>query len=520
MRKPDTNVCFYEYFAKSVIGRARCLSYFGRSFSGNEVVRRINGIAKAFAEKGIQKGDVVAIHLPNSPECVFSLYALNKLGAVVFVTHPMLPPHALSSDLKQAKARFLICRAGEDREIPIERITCDLTRFLTPLKRLAGRFAGRVKENITFPYDAIGDLSIESETQGEDLALYLPSGGTTGEPKIIKIRNSALNKNAEATVSLAKIDLTGERVLLALPLYHGFGLSSALHGAVSGGAEGVIVPYFNAKKIAKEVCRGNITIILGVPNMFRKLTDEKPFQKGIGHMTLAFSGGDSLPEKLKIRYDSLAEKKGSESRLYQGYGLAETVSVCAACSFGEDKVGSIGKPVNAEIRIIKDTGEEAKEGEIGEISVSTDSMMDGYIGNEFEQGTSLLTGDLGYKDKDGFLFFTGRKKRIIVIGGMNVYPVEIERAAMTLPFVQDATAMEYIENEKPKIVLFCSDNSEYSEDYKTQKIFEVLSSSVIRYAIPSRILFLREFPKTAIGKTDYDALSKIAVESGLGSKKI
>ena len=507
----DVNLSFYEYFISRVLSSERCLSFYGRTFTGKEVAARVNGVANAFSRLGVKKGDVVAINLPNSPECVFSIYALNKIGATVFVTHPLLPTHALEKELKEAGASFLICRVGFGKELSVKRITCNLVGYFSPVKRGFLKFFARNFEKPTYPYSAIGEARVENaESRGEDVALYLPSGGTTGEPKIIKITNAAFNKNAEATVSLAKIPLASEGVLLVLPFYHGFGLSSSLHGAVSGGAEGVILPYFDVKKSAKYVKKGKVSIILGVPNMFRKLLENKDFLKGIGNMVLAFSGGDSLPEKLKARYDERAMKAGSESRLYQGYGLAETVSVCAACSKGEDKLGSIGKPVEAKIRIVREDGSEAKSGEIGEIAVSTDCMMEGYLGSSDTRSEFLLTGDLGYRDEEGFFFFTGRKKRVIVIGGMNVYPVEIERAAMDVGFLTDAAAVGYTENGKTKIALFCTDDSEYSEEIKAQKIREVLSQNVIRYAFPSEIVFLKEMPKTEIGKKDYALLDKIA----------
>lgn len=227
-------------------------------------------------------------------------------------------------------------------------------------------------------------------------------------------------------------------------------------------------------------------------------------------MDLAFSGGDALPETIKAKYDSLAEDAGSQSRLYQGYGLAETVSVCAACSKGEDRKGSIGKPVRSKIRIVKEGGEETALGEIGEIEVRTDCMMEGYLGSDLPKEGSLLTGDLGYIDEDGFIYFTGRKKRVLVIGGMNVYPVEIERAAMTVGFLTDAAAVGYMENGKQKIALFCTDDSELSEAEKRKAVQAALSENVIRYAFPSKICFLKEMPKTEIGKKDYAFLDRIA----------
>ena len=260
---------------------------------------------------------------------------------------------------------------------------------------------------------------------------------------------------------------------------------------------------------AEYVKSGRVEIILAVPNMYKKLLAEKDFREGIGNMLLAFSGGDTLPERVKKEYDDLAAAAGGTSRLYQGYGLAETVSVCVANSPGEDKIGTIGKPVFADVKILDKKGKELPQGEKGEIAVKTPCMMKGYLGQEDFADEYLLTGDLGYFDEEGFLVFSGRKKRIIVIGGMNVYPLEIERTACELDFVTAAAAEEYHDGEKPRICLFISDNSALSEEKKREAVLSYLSSRIIKYALPTKVVFLDKFPLTAVGKVDHVKLSKM-----------
>ncbi len=503
----------YQYFTQNVRGLKRCLYYLGTRFSGAETVSRIDAVAEFFYEKGVRQGDVVAINLPNTPECIFTVYALNKLGAVAFVTHPLLPPCALKKSVEESGTKLLVCMDDLTLDVGVPKVLCDGVSFLPPVVRLFARLR-RGKAKATgerFPYcKKQPSASLSPCGEGGDVALYLPSGGTTGEPKIIRVTNAAFNANAEATLSLAKMPIAGRGVLLALPFFHGFGLSSSLHGAVSGGAEGVILPFLDYKRAAKYVKSGRVQIILAVPNMYKKLLSEKDFRKGIGNMLLAFSGGDTLPERLKKEYDDLAERAGGASRLFQGYGLAETVSVCVANCPGTDKIGTIGKPVCAEVLVVDDAGNPLPKGEKGEIAVKTPCMMKGYLGQEDFSADYLMTGDLGYYDEDDFLVFSGRKKRIIVIGGMNVYPLEIERTACELDFVLNAAAEEYREDDKPKICLFISDNSEFSEDEKRKKILSYLSERIIKYAIPSKLVFLPAFPVTAVGKTDRKKLSKMA----------
>lgn len=505
----------YEYFTKSIAGRARCLYYLGRSFSGDEVIARIDAVARFLSEKGIGKGDVVAIDLPNTPECVFTIYAVNRLGAIAYVTHPLIPAEALKEGIRDTGAKLLVCRDILVEEVGVPKIICDGIGYLPKAKKILA-FLLRRRGDATgdrFPYeDQAWDDAPLPQGEADDVALYLPSGGTTGEPKIIRVTNRAFNENAKATLSLAKIPLEGHGVLLVLPFFHGFGLSSSLHGAVSGGSEGVILPYLDYKRAAKYVRRGRVEIILAVPNMYRKLLAEKDFRRGIGKMLLAFSGGDTLPVSVKKEYDELAARAGGESRLYQGYGLAETVSVCVANSRGEDKLGTIGKPVESEVVILGEKGEILPQGEIGEIAVNTPCLMKGYLGQEDFSEHYLRTGDLGYYDEDGFLVFSGRKKRIIVIGGMNVYPLEIERIACEIPFVSNAAVEEYEENGKPRIALFISDNSEFSEEKKREEIRSCLASRLIRYALPTKILFLKDFPLTSVGKVDHKKLSKIILQ--------
>ena len=504
----------YEYFTKSVRGRKECLYYLGRSFSGEETVGYIDAVASFLLEKGIGKGDVVAINLPNTPECVFAIYAVNKLGAIAYVTHPLLPVNALRKGIEESGAKLLISMDTLEEDVGVPKILCDGVGYLPLSVRIIARLRRGVSKakGDRFPYDRTSSTRFAPQGAGEDVALYLPSGGTTGEPKVIRVTNDAFNKNADATLTLAKIPLEGHGVLLALPFFHGFGLSSSVHGAVSGGAVGVILPFLDYKKAARYVKRGRVEIILAVPNMYKKLLAEQDFRDGIGGMLLAFSGGDTLPERVKKEYDELAIAAGGSSRLYQGYGLAETVSVCVANSPGEDKIGTIGKPVAATVKILDEKGKEVPQGEKGEIAVSTPCMMKGYLGQADFSDEYLLTGDLGYYDEDGFLVFSGRKKRIIVIGGMNVYPLEIERTACELDFVLNAAAEEYHDGEKPRICLFLSDKSELSEEEKREKVLAYLSTRIIKYALPSKVVFLGNFPLTPVGKVDHKKLSKMLSE--------
>ena len=499
----------YEYFTRGVAGRTKCLYYLGRSFSGDETVRRIDAVA-AFLRGKVGKGDVVAINLPNTPECIFSIYAVNKLGAIAYVTHPLLPAEALRKGIAETGAKLLICRDSLGEDVGVPKVVADGFGYLPPAKRMLARLLAKTPKTTgeSFPYDALGADDVPSVGDADDVALYLPSGGTTGEPKTIRVTNRAFNANADATLTLAKIPLEGHGVLLALPFFHGFGLSSSLHGAVSGGAEGIILPFLDYRRAAKYVLCGKADILLAVPNMYRKLLSESRFRKGIGKMTLAFSGGDTLPVSLKKEFAELVTKAGGECRLYQGYGLAETVSVCVANSRGEDRIGSIGRPVSAEVLILDDAGAPIPDGEVGEIAVKTPCMMKGYLGQADFTDEYLRTGDLGYRGEEGYLYFSGRKKRIIVIGGMNIYPLEIERVACELDFVTEAAAEEYLEDGKPKIALFISDNSAISEEEKTRLLLSHLTRRIIRYALPSRILYLPSLPLTSIGKVDHVALAR------------
>ena len=507
----------YEYFTKNVRGRKECLYYLGRAFSGEETVALIDAVASFLLEKGIGKGDVVAINLPNTPECIFTIYAVNKLGAVAYVTHPLLPVEALRKGIKESGAKMLVAMDTLSEDVGVPTVLCDGVGYLPLSYRIVAKLRRGVSKakGERFPYDRTHRIPLAPQGTGEDIALYLPSGGTTGEPKIIRVTNEAFNQNADATLTLAKMPLEGHGVLLALPFFHGFGLSSSLHGAVSGGAVGVILPFLDYKKAAEYVKSGRVEIILAVPNMYKKLLAEKDFREGIGNMLLAFSGGDTLPERVKKEYDDLAIAAGGTSRLYQGYGLAETVSVCVANSPGEDKIGTIGKPVFADVKILDEKGKELPQGEKGEIAVKTPCMMKGYLGQEDFADEYLLTGDLGYFDEEGFLVFSGRKKRIIVIGGMNVYPLEIERTACELDFVTAASAEEYHDGEKPRICLFISDNSEFSEEKKREITLSYLSTRIIRYALPTKVVFLDKLPLTPVGKIDHLKLSKMLVDQSV-----
>ena len=193
----------YEYFTKNVRGRKECLHYLGRSFSGEETVALIDAVASFLLEKGVGKGDVVAINLPNTPECIFTIYAVNKLGAIAYVTHPLLPAEALRKGILESGAKLLVAMDSLAEDVGVPKILCDGVGYLPLSYRIVARLrrSGPKAKGERFPYDRTHGTPLAPQGAGTDVALYLPSGGTTGEPKIIRVTNDAFNQNADATLT-------------------------------------------------------------------------------------------------------------------------------------------------------------------------------------------------------------------------------------------------------------------------------------------------------------------------------
>lgn len=488
--------------------------YGRRKMRYKEFFLEIERIAAGFYAMGVRKGDVVAIALPNIPQAVVAVYALSRLGAIASMIHPKFAVAQFEKAIKQQKPKIVLLS-----EINLQsfRRVCDGQKIVyCPIFLYAyiGLAHGRKYEKF--------------ESDGEEPMFYMHSGGTSGEPKTIVLSSRAANAMAgNLLTSLGDRFSDEDSMLVALPMFHGFGLCVGVHAAACTNMSLVLFPKFDSKKAVECIAKNHITTIIAVPRMVKKLLDEEAFAgERIASIKDVFVGGDSVGLDLVKRFEKRMEESGGKATLSPGYGLTETGSVCAV-SYDGYVEGSIGKPLkNVEIRLVDGDLKEVPIGDAGELLVSTPQAMSGYLGDESMTAATLIdldgkkwvrTGDVFRADAEQHLFFLGRKKRLIKICGMNVFPAEIERVAQKLGMFKECVAIESKQNGKTMIKLLVDEElSKEQED----EIKEYIRVKLSHWSMPRAFEKIKEFPRTAIGKIDVLKLQRAENDRLLRDEKL
>lgn len=491
--------------------------YLGRSISYARLMQRIARAARGFYAMGIRRGDRVALCLPNCPQAVECLYALNRLGAAAVMIHPLSAPREIRTALETARSGVLVI---PDRLFP----AADAARRGLPGVTLvvlgrAGGVAGQLGWRRLLA--AGRGLRLPQDTgRAEDPAVILFSGGTTGTPKAVVLSN--LNFNALALQMLAAGgfgDVTGMKLLAVLPLFHGFGLGVGVHTPLLGGACCVLVPRFRAEACARLLLREKPQIIPGVPALFEALLQQPRLQKAdLGFLRGVFCGGDRLAPELKARMDAFLAARGAPARLREGYGLTECVTACCLAPPEGCPPESMGLPLPDTLCAVcrPGTTEVLPPGVEGEICLTGPTVMVEYMGNPDETARALRrhgdnriwlhTGDLGYRNAEGFLCFTQRLKRVIVTRGYNVYPARLEAVLEEYPGVRAACVIGVADPRKgQRVRAYVVGSGLTRED-----LLAHCRDRVARYALPEEIVFRSELPRTKLGKVDYHKLEEEA----------
>ncbi len=376
--------------------------------------------------EGLRAGDRVALMLPNVPEFVVLYYGILRAGGIVVPMNPLLKTRETDYHLRDSGAVLLFewhAAPGEGAE---------------------GAAAARVRHRAVEPAAFAGLLARQepryevAAAAGDDIAVLLYTSGTTGRPKGAALTHAGLRHNTEVSAVHVK-QLTAEDVLVGcLPLFHIFGQTCTMNTAVYSGASLILVPRFDPQTVLDAIARDRATVFEGVPTMYAALFHH-PGATGadVSTLRMCISGGASLPVEVL---------HGIERRfgcmVLEGFGMSETSPVV---SFNHPdrprKVGSIGTPVrDVEVRLLDDAGLDAAPGEVGELAVRGPNLMKGYWNRPEETAAAipdgwLRTGDLARQDEDGYLYIVDRKKDLIIRGGYNVYPREIEEVLHEHPAV-------------------------------------------------------------------------------------
>ena len=531
----------YENFLLSVEKNpnSNCLSFFGKNFKRSHVLEKINEVSYSLRELGVKKDDVVTICLPNLPETIYSLYALNQIGAIANLVHPLMNHNELVSNMEKVHSKLLIALDVKpdayldfnERDIKLILASCkDEMPFI--FKKVYDRqYKDKLEKLKNIEYIHFDTLFNKGTCEEYDRdykkdSLYLHSGGTTSEPKTIALSSYAMNAlayNAYEIVNIKEKDFEHFSMLTVLPIFHGFGLCMGVHTILVAGGNLNLMVKFDPKKVTSLVRHNKVNCIIGVPIMFYRLLKEKKFKsKKLKNLKSAFIGGDFVASSLIKNFNKRMEENGSSCRLYEGYGLTETVTVATVNTTKYNRDKSIGKPLsNVIVKIYKLDKDnnliECKPNEEGEIFLAGETLMNGY---RFEKtvldpyyydtdGTKYIrTGDIGYLDEDGFLFFKQRIKRLAKINGVPIYPSEIENYVMELEGVKEV-AVNVEEDEKHGHILslhiaFYENAKKISKDDLKKYIQDKFGV----YAMIKKIFYYDDLPKTTVMKIDYKNLRK------------
>ncbi|MFA6647709.1 MAG: class I adenylate-forming enzyme family protein [Candidatus Izemoplasmatales bacterium] len=534
----DSNISLYEAVnitcKKSPDNTA--LIFMGKKLKYHQLINKIDLFANGINQLNIKKGEVITMALPNVLEAVISFYAVNKLGIISHMVHPITPVKQMKTFMKTTNSNTLIIldsffdyyKELLDDEVKLILVT-PVEQF-SFIKKIGYKIINCKKlKNIRFNDQIIRFSSLYSnkptniiKTNPMAPSTYLHSGGTSGEPKTIELSNYAINYLAsQVSYIMDKEDFTNKHMLGVLPMFHGFGLCMGIHGMLRFGGTNTLMPKFNADEAVDLIKKNRINYIIGVPSLFEALLKNKDFQNPlIKNIDQAFVGGDYVALDLKKRFDKAMENVGSKARLLEGYGLTEVVTVCAVNTIKNHKQNSVGKPLPGIDMAIVDleTKEFITTEKDGIIAVSGPTMMNGYLNDELatEESTItkdgkkwILTGDLGFIDKEGYVHFKQRLKRIIKVSGIPVLPAEIENLLMSLDSVSEVAAIGVPDEQKGFMVkLFIVWNQDKVK-IDDSKIKDIIKQNLGTYAVPKQIVELKELPKTKIGKTNTMALEKM-----------
>lgn len=578
-QNPDLTL--YEMLLRTtkVFPNRRAVIFEGTRITFSELLFEVDTMASALEDCNVGAGTVVTVCLPNIPQAVVAVYALNKLGAISNMVHPKTPPEELRTFMKQTDSECLLildaflpkCQDMLDEMNPGLVIVCSIADYLSAAKSLAFRMT-KGKKIPSFPLDSFyipymtliehGEMLRKGKLNGtydwnsafedvpekkeepyvrpispDDPALYLHSGGTTGAPKIVVLSSTNMNMLAVVVPQIVRAPNPFEdpehfpelTMVSVLPLFHGFGLCMGMHGMLGSAISILLVPTFKPDDLATVICKEKPQLISAVPTLYEGLLKSEKLKKAkLGFLKHCFCGGDAIPDDLRKRFETFIRERGANISLREGYGLTETVTVCAVNPEMKCRAGSVGVPLpGIDMMIVKEgTEEEAPIGEKGEICVSGQTMMLKYLNDPEATDMAIHThsdgrrwvhsGDMGHRDADGFFYFDQRIKRIIKVSGVPVFPSMIENVLTNHREVDMACVVAIpdpyrIHVVKAYIVLRDKQATDEQKEIIRQALMASCKENLIPYACPVEYEFCTDFPKTLIGKIDYRAMEKKAL---------
>ena len=517
--------------------------FMGKSTTYKDMVANIEKCARSLRTIGVRQNDRVTIAMPNCPQAIYMFYAVNMIGAVANMVHPLSSEKELEFYINESESVTVVTldqfyhKFEAIREntcvvnVVIARIRDALSKPLRVGYMLTeGRKIKKIPEDApVIMWDEFMRLgkacfwNYKVKRGADDPAAILYSGGTTGTTKGILLTNLNFNALSAQIIATNPMFRPGDKMLSAMPLFHGFGLGVCIHSMLAQGGRCILVPRFTAESYSKLITKYRCNFIAGVPTLYEALLRLPNMEKAdLSCLKGVFSGGDSLSVELKKKFDKFLYDHKAVIQVREGYGTTETVTACCLTPITKAKEGSIGIPFpDTYIKIVTpDTEEELPYGEEGEILLAGPTVMKEYIKHPEETARTLrrhadgltwvYTGDLGYMDSEGFIYFRGRSKRMIISSGYNIYPAQLENVFDSNELVQMSCVIgvpDPYRMHRPKVFVTLKPGVPASEETR-RAIMDYAAKHIAKYAMPKELEFRESLPKTLVGKVAYRELEE------------
>lgn len=540
------NISLYKQVVESSIKYPNytAYEYFGKKVKYKKFIKQIDKCSYALKKYNVNKGDIVTICLPNVPEALILFYALNKIGAVANMVHPLSAEEEIKLSLNSTRSKYLFAidmcyskinniidgtkvkkvvyiKASDSLKLPLK-----MGYYFKNLNKYEHYKLNEKNTNwnlFMLNRLLVNKNKIKFKKNGKNTpAVILHSGGTSGIPKNVVLQNRAFILGAKQEETVLKKLNPGDSCLGIMPNFHGFGISVLMHTPLTLGCYTILVPQIDSKKFDILLKKTKPTCILGVPTLFEALTNSN----NVKHLDLSFmkyivSGGDILQKGLEDKINTYLKEHNANIEVTQGYGMTEALAAVTLAHDRINKSGSIGIPLPGNyIKIINpSTRETLPYNNIGEICIHTKALMLGYLNNEKETNEVLQmhedgyvwlhTGDLGLMDEDGFIFYKGRIKRMIISSGYNIYPNHIEDIIESHPAVLQCTVVGMphpYKKEVPKAYIVLKPG--FHGLFIKTEIKEYCKKNLEYHMVPYKFVYRNNLPKTKLGKVDFKRLMK------------
>ena len=522
--------------------------FYGKATTYKELIREIETCAKALKTIGVREGDKVTIALPNCPQAIQVFYAVNLVGGICNMIHPLSAEKEIEFYLNESHSvtaitldqfygkfenirkntgvtNIVIASVKDELSKPLKAGTMIMDSINKVQKIPDDAPVIRWKDFLKLSRHCFYNYKVERK--GSDPAVILYSGGTTGTTKGILLSNLNFNALGQQVIAANPMFRVGDKMLAAMPLFHGFGLGVCVHTMLSQGGRCILIPRFTAEDYAKKVVKCKCNFIAGVPTLYEALL-RLPYMNNADLSSLkgVFSGGDSLSVELKKKFDKFLYDHNSKVQIREGFGTTECVTASCLTPPHMAKEGSIGLPFpDTYYKIVEPgTDKELPYGEEGEILIAGPTVMMEYINHPQETAQTLrrhadgltwiYTGDLGVMDSEGFVYFRGRAKRMIITSGYNVYPGQIENILDANELIHMSCVIgvpDSYKMQKVKAFVMLKPGVPENDDTK-ELILAYCRKHIAKYAMPYDIEFRKELPKTLVGKVAYRVLEEEEAE--------